>query len=236
MKLTKLFPLIIPLLVAVTTANADKGDTFYISARGRFYMESLRAVNQGLEELDKGNTRGALQCFDAAIRIDKNNWGAYYNRAVAYYDTDQLQSSLQDCDTAARLRPDFHRTFIVRAEVYRRLGRCHEALNDLNRIVSFHANPETDALALSRRAVVRATCNDPIIRDPKQALADAKQACRMDPKAIYMVDLAIAYAANGDFESAIRNDQQAINSGRLRDEELHHAKDQLARSQRHERP
>ena len=236
MKLTKLFPLIMLSLGVLTTANADKGDTFYVNSRGRFYMESLRYVNQGLAELDKGNTHGAMQCFDAAIRIDKNNWTAYYDRAVAFADSDQLQPALQDCNTTSRLRPDFYRTFIVRADVYRRLGRCHEALTDLDRIVSFHGNMETDALALSKRAVVRATCNDPIVRDPKQALTDAKQACRMDPKAIYMVDLALAYAANGDFENAIRNDQEAINSGRLRDDELRQAKDQLARYQRHEHP
>src|ERR1700719_172791 len=226
MKLTKLFPIL--LLAFAVTAFADKGDIFNVNPRGRFYMEAVGYLNQGVKLVNKGDRQGAKQCFDSAIRIDKNIWPAYLDRAQIFAKTGQLDLALQDCNTAAHLRPDFYRTFIVRAGVYQRMGRCRQALTDLDRIVSFHGNLETDALALNRRALLRDTCKDPMVHDPKQALADAKEACRTDPKAVYEVGLAIAYAANGDLENAITYDKRAINTGRLSDDELREAKDRLS--------
>lgn len=156
MKLTKLFPVL--LLASVATAFADKGDIFYVNPHGRFYMEAVNYLSQGTKLLNKGDRHGAKQCFDSAIRIDKNIWPAYIDRAEIFLNAGQLDLALQDCNTASHLRPDFYRTFILRGEIYRRLGRCREALTDLDRIVSFHGNPETDALALNYRALLRTTC------------------------------------------------------------------------------
>ncbi len=101
--------------------------------------------------------------------------------------------------------------------------------------LSFHGNPETDALALSQRALLRATCRDPTVRDPKLALADAKQACNLSAwaKASYIGMLGLACAANGDFDAAIRYEQQAINSGKYTDEELRDAKQRLSHYAHH---
>jgi len=235
-KLGPLFSLFIFLLIPAATSKADKGDVFNVNPHARFYAEAVPYLNQGTKLWNDGDLKGAKQCFDSAIRIDRNIWPAYIDRAQILAKAGQLDLALQDCNTASRLRPDFYRTFIVRAEIYRRLGRCREALADLDRIISFRGNPETEALALSRRAVLRATCKDSAVLDPRQALADAEQACRMNPKAVYKLDLAIAYAANGDLANAITYDEMAIKTGRLSDDELREAKDQLSRYQRREHP
>lgn len=218
------------------TASADKNDTFYVNVRGRFYMEAVPYLHKGVELMNKGDMHGARGCFDTAIRIDKNIWPAYFNRAMLLAKAGKLDLALQDCNTAAHLRPDFYRAFIIRAGIYRRMGRCSEGLVDLNRVISFHGNPETDALALSQRASLRATCRDAAVRDPKLALADAKQACSLDGwnKANYIGTLGLACAANGDFDAAIRYEQQAINSGRYTDKELQDAKQRLSRYEHHQ--
>jgi len=228
---------VILLLCGITgAAYADKNDKFIVNTRGRFYVEALPYLKKGTELLDKGDMQSARQCFDAAIRIDKNLWPAYIDRAEVFAHAGQWELALQDCNTAAHLRPDFYRTFIIRATIYRRIGRCRDGLLDLDRVISFHGNPETDALALSRRALLRATCPDATVRDPKLALADAKQACNLTAwrKASYIGTLGLACAANGDFDAAIRYEQQAINSGKYTDQELRNAKQRLLHYEHHQ--
>jgi tetratricopeptide (TPR) repeat protein len=228
---------VILLLCGITgTVSADKNDKFIVNSRGRFYVEALPYHNKGTELLEKGDMRGARQCFDAAIRIDKNLWPAYLARAEVFAHEGQWKLALEDCNTAAHLRPDFYRTFITRATIYRSMGRCRDGLVDLDKVISFHGNPETDALALSRRALLRATCRDATVRDPKLALADAKQACNLTAwaKASYIGTLGLACAANGDFDAAIRYEQQAIDSGKYSAEELRDAKQRLSQYEHHQ--
>jgi tetratricopeptide (TPR) repeat protein len=180
--------------------------------------------------------QGARQCFDAAIRIDKRIWPAYLDRAEIFAREKKWELALEDCKTAAQLRPDFYRTFIIRATIYRSIGRCREGIADLDKVISFHGNAETDALALNEKAMVRATCRDAAVRNPKQALADAKQACTLVnwKKASYVGTLAVACAVNGDFDSAIRYEQQAIDSGKYSAEELKVAQQRLSQYQHHQ--
>jgi tetratricopeptide (TPR) repeat protein len=221
--------------MAGTAIRADKDDVFHVSERGRWYPEATNYLNCGVALMHKGDTRGARGCFDAAIRIDKNIWPAYLDRAEISLAAGQLDSALQDCNTASRLRPDFYRTFTLRAQIYRRMGRCEDALNDLNRVLSFHSYPEVNAIALNERALLRATCKGGV-RSPKLAIADAQEACNLDwHKANYLATLGIAYAVNGDFDSAIKYEQRAIQSGRYTAHELQAAKQRLARYQQHQR-
>jgi tetratricopeptide (TPR) repeat protein len=229
MKLSHAFAIF--LLWAITaTVSADKKDRFMVNSRGRFYAEALPYLNKGVELREKGDLQRARTCFDAAIRIDKRLWPAYLDRAQIFAQAGQWELALQDCNTAARLRPDFYRTFIMRATVYGGMGRCRDGLADLDRVVSFHADSESNALALSQRARLRAICRDPAVRDPKLAVADAKQACDLTAwkKASYIGTLAIACASSGDFQSAVRYEQQAINSGKHSAEELREAKQRLS--------
>src|SRR6266481_7732084 len=97
---------VIVLLCGTTgTASADKNDRFFVRSRGRFYAEALPYLNKGTDLLGKGDMQGARQCFDAAIRIDKTLWPAYLDRAQLFAHAGQWELALQDCDTAAHLRP-----------------------------------------------------------------------------------------------------------------------------------
>jgi tetratricopeptide (TPR) repeat protein len=138
---------------------------------------------------------------------------------------------------AARHRPGFFRTFVLRAMIYQRLGRDREALADLDKVFSLHADGETDATALATRAELRALSSDPSVRNPKAALADALHACQLNnwKRARNIETLATACAANGDFESAVRYEKQAIATGKLTPSELERAQRSLA-SYQHGKP
>lgn len=55
-----------------------------------------------------------------------------------------------------------------------------------------------------------ATCDDPSLYNPPRALELALKAIKLDKNASCLDTLAVAYAANGNFEQAIKTQQQAI--------------------------
>jgi tetratricopeptide (TPR) repeat protein len=221
----------------VATLFVLGAEEFEFNPHGRFYPEAVVYLRKGTQMMDSGDVQGARNCFDAAIRIDKGIWPAYIDRAQVFARMRQWPLALQDCETAARLRPDFYRTFIVRAMIYADVGKCGEALVDLNKVLSFHGGAEVDSLALSRRALLHATCHDAKIYDPKLALTDAKQACDTDHwiKPDYISILAVVSASTGDFDSAVRYQRQAINTGKYSPAELQEAQRHLARFEHHQR-
>jgi tetratricopeptide (TPR) repeat protein len=221
--------LILALGVAVSTVRADKKDKFMVNTR--FNSDAIVYLNRGTERLDQGDTQGAQRNFEAAIRADPNMWPAYVNRAGIFARENKWGLALADCNAAMRLRPGFFRIAILRAHVNRHLGKDRESLTDLNTVISLHADDETDAFALSQRAWLRVLSPDAAVYNPSHALADARLACRLNywKKANYIDTLAAACAATGDFDAAVRYEQQAIKSGKFTSEELEGAQDRLDR-------
>ena len=221
--------LIVLLLGAtVSHVSADKKDKFTVSTR--FNNDAIVYVNRGTDLLEKGDIEGARKNFEAALRVDPKIWPAYLNRALIYANEGKWELALQDCNSAMRLRPGFFRTAILRANVNQHLGKDRESLADLNTVISLHADDETDAVALSQRAWLRLLSQDMAVYNPEQALADARLACRLNywKKASYIETLAAACAAHGDFEAAVRYEQQAIESNKLSPQELKVARERLA--------
>ncbi len=233
---SKLLIIFASFFVAIGTARADRGDKFIVSTRTPFNSSAVIYVNRGSDLLEKGDLQGARQNFDAALRADPRIWPAYLDRAYVFLRQNKWEFALQDCNAAMRLRPGFFRTSILRAQIYNALGKYSESLADLDRVVSLHADDETDAEALSNRAWLRATSRDTAIRDSKAAVADATRACRLNywKKAKYIGTLAAACAAASDFDGAVRYEQQAIKSGKYSPDELQNAQHRLSLYMHHQ--
>lgn len=95
------------------------------------------------------------------------------------------------------------------------LGNYKAALADFDSLVEDTrrlATREQHSFVLDGRAWLRATCPDASIRNAQLAITDAKKACELARwrHAGYIDTLAAAYAEAGDFDSAVRYEQQAI--------------------------
>jgi tetratricopeptide (TPR) repeat protein len=171
----------------------------------------------GYDLLNKHDYENARRYFDAAIRTDPSMWTAYYNRSTAFIRQKKWSAALQDLNSTIRLKPSFFEASFHRAGVNRILGNYRASLNDLNILVRLTSSVRSrvdQAVALNSRAWLRATCPDASIRNGQLAIADAKRACELTKwKWAWQIDtLAAAYAEAGDFDSAIRYQEQAIST------------------------
>jgi len=100
---------------------------------------------------------------------------------------------------------------LLRAEANKGLGNYAGYLHNLDAVIRLYPR-RNFAEALNSRAWFRATWPDASWRNGKQAVQDAKLACKLTNwKKPHIIDtLAAAYAESGDFDSAVRYEEQAL--------------------------
>jgi tetratricopeptide (TPR) repeat protein len=116
---------------------------------------------------------------------------------------------LADLNLAIQLAPDDPDALTQRGNLEAERGNFGDALGDFEQALSVDSEW---AEAHRSLAWLRATCPDSAYRDTKQALSAAKEAQRLaPPDDPFVLDaLAAAHASAGDFEEAVRVQQQAI--------------------------
>ncbi|MEY2486862.1 MAG: hypothetical protein QOH39_2510 [Verrucomicrobiota bacterium] len=198
-------------LLTLTSITVDAKTALVGASRNDDYV-AITASNKGIELYEKGDYAGARACFDAALRKDPRAWLIYYNRANVSVHEKQWQLVLQDCNSCIKYKPSFFMAVILRASANQHLGNYSSSLADYNRILSLHPLPGAQALALNDRAWLQATCPNASIRNPQQAISDAKAACNVSSwgNAGYIDTLAVAYAEAGNFDDALKFEEKAI--------------------------
>ena len=166
----------------------------------------------GLAAENKNDHETARRNFDAAVQRNPKVAVAYFNRGRFFFTRREYTAAVKDFNTAVSLRPTVWTYSYWRGAAYARVGRYDLALADFNRILSLHPGDEGRALLLNDRAWIEATCPDARYRNGKQAIEDAKIAVHFGrgSGASYLDTLAAAYAEAGDFDSAIKTEEQAI--------------------------
>ena len=170
----------------------------------------------------KHDYANALRNFTACVEQFPENSSARYNRGMFYYRRRQYQLALRDLDAAVRLRPGYLFFAVTRAGMYAKLGDYSRAMKEYNYLLTLTSPnggvaapsgiPQIRAMILNGRAWLQATCPDGRFRNGQQAVTDAKKALALGGsfKNSYLDTLAAAYAEAGDFDSAIRYEEEAI--------------------------
>jgi tetratricopeptide (TPR) repeat protein len=170
------------------------------------YAEAL--LHRGRVYLRKDDYRRAVADFSQAIKLNQEA-ESYFLRGQAYARMDQFEAAISDYSQAIKLEPKSYSSYEQRASVYANLGMYQQALADHDKAIEL--NPEL-WMAYNDKAWILATCPAAEIRDGKQAISLAKQANdRTDWKVSgYLDTLAAAYAETGQFDQAVKWQQQAL--------------------------
>lgn len=198
-------------LIFTQKREFDKAIADFSEAIRSYPNHSSAYLERGIAYERKNDLDSALASFDSAISVRPRNTHAYLQRGYLYRRRHETDKAIADFTEVLRLEPKNGNALRARARAYAEAGRYAEAIADYkqraqgNEIVS----GSTKGLAW-----LLATCPDPAFRDPKQAMIEATEDCKRTAwtNSNCLDTLAAACAAAGNFDEAIRYEQQALDS------------------------
>src|SRR5437588_3911023 len=203
--------------------------------RGRNW-NAVKLVDQAQDQLFKNNdVAGARRSVEAAMRADPSYWPAFYIHAEVLIQQRHYAEAIQDCDRILRQDSTVVEAALLRSEAMYFLGRCAASMKEAQHCIDIRPRQDAWARAYNMRALLHIYCQDPSIRNAQKAVADATTACKLmawsDGELLDV--LATAEAATGDFDGAVKHEQQAMIATKAREDEKREYQKHLASFQQH---
>ena len=165
--------------------------------------------NRGRLAAEKGKTDEVLADYAVAIEKDPFFFEAYVNRANTHFRQNRFSEALLDYDQAITLKPQHPSATYFRALCLLRLRHYRQALTGFTRTINIYPNYVD---AHDHLAWVMATSPDSSVRNGEKAIHAAKTACRLSQGTNFRhrATLAAAFAENGQFDDAVREQKASI--------------------------
>jgi tetratricopeptide (TPR) repeat protein len=105
-------------------------------------------VQQGVQKLETGDLKGAIEDFNQAIQIDPNSASAYSMRGQTYTLQGEFQQALNDFNQAIEINSNFAPAYNNRGFARLQMGNVEGAIADFTKAIDINPNL---ALAYSNR-------------------------------------------------------------------------------------
>lgn len=170
----------------------------------------MRLSLQGVQEPELSERLAAAEAdlAEARQRAPKNAEVPYYEALIALR-RNEADEAMAKLDEAIALDPKDARWVAERGRQHLTRGERAKAMQDFEQVVSLK---QADAAMYNNLAWWYATSNDSAVRDGKQAVKYATEACEVThyDNYAFVATLAAAYAEDADFPNAIRWQEEAI--------------------------
>lgn len=100
-----------------------------------FGQTSKEHLDNGYSKHEKQDFNGAIKEYTKAIKADKENRDAYYNRGSCELALKDLKAALTDFNKTIKLDPEFAKAYYSRATVFVNQQKYIEALPDLDKTI-----------------------------------------------------------------------------------------------------
>lgn len=111
--------LLILLAISITACDSIE------DKKGRFLLK-------GNEKLDENDPRGALEFYQEALDLDSTYSDAWYNKALAHLQLNQLDEAILDFSEAINYKIDYSEAYFQRGLTYLDNGEFYKAREDAN--------------------------------------------------------------------------------------------------------
>ncbi|MEB2785406.1 tetratricopeptide repeat protein [Algoriphagus persicinus] len=112
------------LLLAALAFSCDSDE----NKKGRFLLK-------GNEKLEENDPKSAMIFYSEALEMDSTYADAYYNKALAHLQLNQLSESILDLSLAIKYKPDYYEAIFQRGLNYLDNGEFYNAREDALKLV-----------------------------------------------------------------------------------------------------
>ncbi|CAN8318070.1 unnamed protein product [Cochlearia groenlandica] len=114
---------------AEKAAKLDQTNSEVVSVLNNVKMV-VRARTRGNDLFSSGRYSEASVAYGDGLKCDDSNSVLYCNRAACWYKLGLWEKSVEDCDEALKIHPNYIKALLRRAASYGKLGRWEDAVRD----------------------------------------------------------------------------------------------------------
>ncbi len=212
-------------------AKADDEAALSLNPRTPFAHAGLAGVHDERREIDQ-----SIAEYSAEIALNPKYLPAYANRGHWYRKRREFDKAVADFNTAVRLYPNDPAAFVELAILSYLKGEPEKVgvyLQQASAKVRWSSAEDEGAMHLL--GWFQSTCPDARFRKGAEAVKWAKRSCELTHwKECGSIDgLATAYAECGDFDQAIKFEQQALQMNRISKRDRLEMEKRLSRFKEH---
>ena len=117
--------------IGQSTSKHKKNNTAFLKNK-RNSNEFLQLLYHGLEKLKNRDMNQAIEYFNKIIELSPNSPEAYFNRGIAYFESDMTTKALSDFEKVSEKWPKYNKsTYLYLSMIYVKISDVNSAISSV---------------------------------------------------------------------------------------------------------